>query len=72
MCNYSVRTSQEAHYISIKEPSLLMLFGETAAVYCENLTEHNYTLCYNMLKLHIIATKMVKPYLVPYGAASET
>jgi hypothetical protein len=30
----SVRTSQEAHYHSTTEPNLLMLFGETVAVYC--------------------------------------
>jgi hypothetical protein len=27
-----VRTSQETHYVSASEPSLLMLFGETVAV----------------------------------------
>jgi hypothetical protein len=41
----SVRTSQETYYISATEPTRLMLFGETAAVYCENRTEHTDTLC---------------------------
>jgi hypothetical protein len=31
-----VRTSQETLY----KPELVMLFGETVAVYCENHTEH--------------------------------
>jgi hypothetical protein len=41
----SVRTSQETHYVSATEPNRLMLFGETAAVYCENHAEHMNTLC---------------------------
>jgi predicted Zn-dependent protease with MMP-like domain len=36
----SVRTSQEAHYVSATEPNRLILFRETVAVYCENNTEH--------------------------------
>jgi hypothetical protein len=36
----TVRTSQEAHYVSATEPNRLTLFGETVAVYCENRTEH--------------------------------
>jgi thioredoxin-related protein len=39
----TVRTSQETHYVSIREPNRLMLFGETVAVYCENHTEHTDT-----------------------------
>jgi hypothetical protein len=39
-----VRTSQETHYVSTTKPNRLMLFGETVAVYCENNTEHTYTL----------------------------
>jgi hypothetical protein len=41
----SVRTSQEAHYVSATEPNRLMVFGETVAVYCENHTEHINTFC---------------------------
>jgi hypothetical protein len=41
----SVRTSQETHYVSATEPNRLILFGETATVYCENHTEHVNTLC---------------------------
>jgi hypothetical protein len=40
-----VPTSQETHCPSITKPSRLMLFRETAAVYCENYTEHINTLC---------------------------
>jgi hypothetical protein len=40
---HSVRTSQETHYISTTKPNRLMLLGETVAVYCENHTEHRYT-----------------------------
>jgi hypothetical protein len=42
---YSVRTSQEGHYVSATKPNQLMLFRETVAVYCENHTEHTNTLC---------------------------
>jgi hypothetical protein len=38
-----VRTSQETHYFSATEPNRLM-FGKTAAVYCENHTELRDTL----------------------------
>jgi hypothetical protein len=31
-----VRTSKETHYVSTTKPNRLMLFGERAAVYCEN------------------------------------
>jgi hypothetical protein len=41
----SVRTSQEAHYVSATETNRLMLCRETVAVYCENHTEHTNTLC---------------------------
>jgi hypothetical protein len=41
---YSVRTSQETHYVSNTTPNRLMLFGETVAVYCENHMEHTDTL----------------------------
>jgi translation initiation factor IF-1 len=41
----SVRTSQETYYVSTTKPNRLMLFGETAAVYCENHTGHTDTLC---------------------------
>jgi hypothetical protein len=40
----SVRTSQETHYVSATKTNRLMLFRETVAVYCENHTEHIYTL----------------------------
>jgi hypothetical protein len=39
----SVRTPQETHYVSATKPNRLMLFTETVAVYCENHTEHKYT-----------------------------
>jgi hypothetical protein len=45
MCKYSVRTSQETHYVSDTKPNRLMLFRETVAVYCENHTEHTNSLC---------------------------
>jgi hypothetical protein len=35
---------QETH-VSATKPNLLMLFGETVAVYCENHAEHTNTLC---------------------------
>jgi hypothetical protein len=41
----AVRTSQETRYVSATGPSGLILFGETAAVYCENRTEHTDALC---------------------------
>jgi hypothetical protein len=41
----TVRTSQKTHYVSTTKPNRLMLFGETVAVYCENLSEHTDTLC---------------------------
>jgi translation initiation factor IF-1 len=41
----TVLTSQETYYVSAAKPNRLMLFGETAAVYCENHTEHTDTLC---------------------------
>jgi hypothetical protein len=31
------------HYVSATKPNRLMLFRETVAVYCENHTEHTYT-----------------------------
>jgi hypothetical protein len=42
---HAVRTSQETHYVSATKLNRLMLFGETAAVYCENHTEHTDALC---------------------------
>jgi hypothetical protein len=45
MSKYSVRTSQETHGVSATKPNRLMLFRETVAVYCENLTEHMHALC---------------------------
>jgi hypothetical protein len=44
ICRHSVRTSQETHYITVTEPTQLILFGETVAVCCENRTEHTDTL----------------------------
>jgi hypothetical protein len=41
---YTVRTSQETHYVSTTETNRLMLFGETFAVYCENHTEQTDTI----------------------------
>jgi hypothetical protein len=40
-----VRTSQETHYVTAKNPNRLILFKETVAVYCENCTEHINILC---------------------------
>jgi hypothetical protein len=52
----SVRTSQEAHYVSATKINQLMLYRETVAVYCENHTEHTDTLCeQNADVLHIKA-----------------
>jgi hypothetical protein len=42
---HSVRTSQETHQVAATEINLLMLFGETIAVYCENHMKHTNTLC---------------------------
>jgi hypothetical protein len=40
----SVLTSQETNYFSATKTSLLMLFRETVAVYCENHMRHTNTL----------------------------
>jgi hypothetical protein len=45
MYKYTVRASQETHYVSTTKPNWLMLFGKTVAVYCENHTGHTDTLC---------------------------
>jgi hypothetical protein len=37
---YLVRISQEAHYVSAKDPNRSMLFKETVAVYCGSRSEH--------------------------------
>jgi hypothetical protein len=36
---------RKAHHISSVEPSWLVLFKQTVAVYCENITKHIQTLC---------------------------
>jgi hypothetical protein len=41
----SIRTSQETHHLSVTKPNQLMLFRETATVYCEKHTVHTNTLC---------------------------
>jgi hypothetical protein len=41
----SIWTSQETLYISPTTLNLLMMFGETVVVYCEDHTEHTDTLC---------------------------
>jgi hypothetical protein len=41
----AVRTSQNTHYVSATETNRLMLFRETAPVYCENRTKHTSALC---------------------------
>jgi hypothetical protein len=41
----SVRTSQETHYVSATKINQLMLLKEINVLYCENHTEHKYTLC---------------------------
>jgi hypothetical protein len=45
VCIYinALRTSQEIHNVSATKPSRLMLFSETIAAYCENLTKHANT-----------------------------
>jgi hypothetical protein len=48
MFKHPIRTSQETHYVSATKPNRLMLFGETVAVYCENHTEHTYSLPNNL------------------------
>jgi hypothetical protein len=40
-----VCNSQETHKFSATNPKLLMLFGETFAVYCEKHTEEIHTVC---------------------------
>jgi hypothetical protein len=47
-----VRTSQETHYDSARDPNQLMLIGETAAVYCKSHTEHISTLCISVNTSH--------------------
>jgi hypothetical protein len=42
---YSIRTSQETHYVSATEPKRLMSFRKKNAVYCENHMKHMNTLC---------------------------
>jgi hypothetical protein len=54
---YSVRTSQETHYVSATKPNRLMLLGETIAVYCENHTEHINTLCRQNAEISNITTR---------------
>jgi hypothetical protein len=49
------RTSQETHYVFATEPSRLMLFGETVAVYCENHTEHTDTVRTSQ-EIHYVST----------------
>jgi thioredoxin-related protein len=52
----TVRTSQETHYVSAKEPNRLMLFSETVAVYCENHTEHTDTVRTSQETYYVYAT----------------
>jgi hypothetical protein len=51
---YSVRTSQETHYVSATKPNRLMPFRETVAVYCENRTEHKNTVMGKMLSFTVL------------------
>jgi hypothetical protein len=44
MDTISVRTSQETHDVSATKLNWLILFRETATVYCENYTEQINTL----------------------------
>jgi hypothetical protein len=71
---YSVRTSQETHYVSTIKPNRLMLFRETDAVHYENHTEHTNTLCgqnkdfYNIYKSSSYLTgKALSPLQNPTG-----
>jgi hypothetical protein len=52
-----VLTSQETHYVSATEPSRLMLFGETVAVYSENHTEHTDTVRTSQETHYVSATE---------------
>jgi hypothetical protein len=36
----TVRTLQQTHYVSAREPNRIMLPGETVAVYCKNHMKH--------------------------------
>jgi hypothetical protein len=40
-----VHTSQKTHYVPNKKIKLLMLLGDTTAVYCKNHTDHINVLC---------------------------
>jgi hypothetical protein len=55
----SFRTSQGTYYVSATKPNRLMLFRETVAVYCGNLTEHINTLCGQNAELFNIVVHMI-------------
>jgi hypothetical protein len=42
---FQIIYEQETHYVTATETKRLMLFKETAAVYCESHTEHTNTFC---------------------------
>jgi hypothetical protein len=56
----SVRTSQEAHYVSATKSNRLVLFWETVAVYCENHTEHTDTLCVDIMQSFSVLKQVVQ------------
>jgi hypothetical protein len=52
-----VRTSQEAHYISVTKPNRLVLFRERVAVYYEDHTVHTDTVRTSQVTRSVSATK---------------
>jgi hypothetical protein len=54
---YSVRTSQETHHVSAAETNRLILLGDTAAVYCENHTEHTNPVRTSQEKRYVSTTE---------------
>jgi hypothetical protein len=62
-----VHTSQETHYVSIKEPNRLMLFVETVALYCENHTEQTDTLCGQNVEFVPHSKHITSPLHIPTG-----
>jgi hypothetical protein len=63
------RTSQETHYVSGTKPNRLMLFRETAAVYCENRTEHTNTLWAEYIAIQFVPHRkhITSPVQSPTG-----
>jgi hypothetical protein len=64
---YSVRTSQETHYVSATKLNRLMLFRETVAVSCENYKEHTNTLCGQKTQSVPQRKHITSPLQIPTG-----